>query len=311
MPVFTTDHTNITEFTEIDADRVDLVKTPANGFPFLMIKAIDEPDCGPDCDRTYHDGHRAGWAAGYDRGNADKAVARGKRDEAPDIEGAQAVLDLLGKLVASEASELAAGYSAETCDIKLLLEAISLMEWFKCNEQMAAEMDAAAVKAAGDDPAAIVAAVKRLADSFKEPTVADNATKTEAKPDEVEPDSSIVGDVTSEGDKPPADVEAAKALDAKIEDAVAKALKPIEDRAAAAEAEAEAAKAELAKVLATPLPGGPAVTAPAGARAATARNELMAKAAEFDNLADRITEQDMKTFYKAEAERVRAAAAAV
>lgn len=270
MPVAAT---QITEFIEIDADRVDLVKTPANGFPFLMIKALDD--------------------------DAVKAVARGKRDETPDIENAETVLGLLGKLVASEASELAAGYTEEICDIKLLLEAIGLMKWFKENEECAAAVDAAAMKSA--DPAAIVAAAKRLKESFEEPTVADPATKAEETPEAPTADSSIVGDLTPETPEVPVVDEAAKALATQIEDAVAKAISPLE------EANAKL-RDDLAKVLATPIPGGPAITAPPSARAESARSDLLAKAARFERMADQISEPDMKTHYRAEAAAAKAAA---
>jgi hypothetical protein len=67
-----------------------------------------------------------------------KAVAAdGLQDEAPDIEKGKQVIDLLGQLIAAEASELSAGYLDETCDIDLLVQAVGCVKWWLKGEQEA------------------------------------------------------------------------------------------------------------------------------------------------------------------------------
>ena len=74
------DEIELTELTDLEVVRQDAVKSPASGFPFLIMKSVA------------------------------KAVnASGEVNEKPDIAGANKVLGLLAQLVASEASELVAG----------------------------------------------------------------------------------------------------------------------------------------------------------------------------------------------------------
>ena len=42
-------HVDLTEIEEFEVDRVDLVKTPANGFPLLLKKGVN-PEDAPDDD---------------------------------------------------------------------------------------------------------------------------------------------------------------------------------------------------------------------------------------------------------------------
>lgn len=87
---------------------------------------------------------------------ASKAVAAdGLQDEAPDIAKGKQVIDLLGQLIAAEASELGAGYLDETCDISMLLEATSCVKWWLKGEQEA-EDEPEAPYADEDDDATIV-----------------------------------------------------------------------------------------------------------------------------------------------------------
>lgn len=72
--------------------------------------------------------------------HARKAVAAdGLQDEAPDIAKGKQVIDLLGQLIAAEASELSAGYLDETCDIDLLVQATNCVKWWLGKEQAAEE----------------------------------------------------------------------------------------------------------------------------------------------------------------------------
>lgn len=88
----------------------------------------------------------AGYAAAGDRAavlallpaDADKAVnADGMQDEAPDIAGGKQVIDLLGQLIAAEAAELSAGYLDESCDIRILLQAVEAVSCWLGKEQAA------------------------------------------------------------------------------------------------------------------------------------------------------------------------------
>jgi len=49
---------------------------PATALMQSAAKGACGANCGPDCDSPYHDGHRDGWSAGYDRATADVAKAK-------------------------------------------------------------------------------------------------------------------------------------------------------------------------------------------------------------------------------------------
>src|SRR6516225_6793532 len=99
---------DLTELIDIDPERVDLVKNPANGFPILLMKAVN---------------------------------AQGGIDEKPDIAGAQSVIQQLARLISAEADELCVGQWGELYDIQLLTEALCLMQCFMRNEQYGDEDD--------------------------------------------------------------------------------------------------------------------------------------------------------------------------
>lgn len=101
---------DITELVDIDPERVDLVKNPANGFPVLIMKAVN---------------------------------AKGEVNEKPDIAGAETILQKLAQLIIAEAEELGAGQWGEICDIELLTQAAYLMRCFRNGEEMNAEMSKA------------------------------------------------------------------------------------------------------------------------------------------------------------------------
>lgn len=308
----------LTELTDVEAERVDGVRNPANGFPILMIKALGEPE------------------------PAEKAVnAQGGIDEKPDIASAERVLVELFKLIGAEAAEGATGAFHELYDIQMLVEAVCLMRCFlQCErdgdvddgEPIAKALDyvikrkfsaqqrrelaskghaledgsypienaedlhnAATLARSGHGN---VAAAKRLiAKRAKELGVANPLANDATKEAEaVEPEVTETETPTpDEVEKETPDTEAL------IKEAVAKAVEPLEKRA-------EALEAELAKVKATPLPGGPAVTAPAGTRAESQRVELLKEAAYYDRMADLSAEQDMKVHYRAKADAAKTAA---
>lgn len=118
------DEIELTELTDLEVVRQDAVKHPASGFPVLIMKA-----------------------AKTDTAKAVNAV--GGINEKPDIAGAEHILQELGKLVISEASEFVAGCWDEAADMQMLLEAISLMKWFRECEIDGDTDDGAMMKAAG------------------------------------------------------------------------------------------------------------------------------------------------------------------
>lgn len=101
---------DLTELVEIDPKRVDRVKTPASGFPVLIMKSAAK-----DVDK------------------------KGNVNEAPDISNAEAVLRLLASLIESEAREMGAGMWDEICDIEMLTSAAYMIKCFRNREQWNAE----------------------------------------------------------------------------------------------------------------------------------------------------------------------------
>lgn len=321
----------VTRLKNIQAERVDGVDGPANGFPVLMMKAVN---------------------------------AQGGIDEKPDIAGAQGVIVDLFKLIASEAAEGATGAFSEIWDIQLLTEALCAMKCFLSMEQMGDEDDgetaykslglskaqaesfagyvlkkkhsaenrrslASEGKALPDGSypiedeedlhnAAIlarsghgdVAAAKRLiAKRAKELGVANplaaSATKELTMPEDtagqVETPEDGVSKTTETSEPTEAPVDEPE-IDSAITAAIAKAVQPIE------EANQEL-RDELAKLKATPIPGGPALTAPAGARAVAAKSEKLVKAAQYRRTAERVSDREIKKQYLAMAAALEAEAA--
>jgi len=111
---------DLTELVDIDPERVDGVRTPASGFPILLMKAVN---------------------------------ASGQVNEKPDIAAAEKILRQVGQLMQAEADELAAGNPSEICDIELLTQVYHLMSCFKRGEEYNAEDLANASPAAKETPA--------------------------------------------------------------------------------------------------------------------------------------------------------------
>lgn len=297
----------LTELVEINPTRVDLVKTPASGFPILLMKAVN---------------------------------AQGGIDEKPDIDGAEHVLQLLAKLIMSEAAEMAVGNFNEIHDIELLCECAHLMQCFKLIEMYGDEDDGDSIAKSADSPtldelegvatyllkrkissaerkrlasegkalpdgsypietaedlhnAAIlarsghgdVAAAKRLiAKRAKELGVANPLAESASKDAEVTPtDPTTVPEPTTE----PAPVE--KSLAELVADEVAKAVTPLAERNKALEA-------EMAALKATPIPGSPVVTAPVG-KAAEKDATVAKEIARFEHLAETVQDRELARYY--------------
>lgn len=300
----------LTEMTEIDADRIDGVANPANGIPILMMKSINPTP-------------------------AAKAVnAVGGIDEKPDIAGAEHVLQLLAQLIQSEAAEMAAGHFNESCDIALLNEAVSLMRCFRDMESYGDEDDGEGLgKSAGitdEDVRTFLAKRKVSAAERKRLASEGKALSDGSYPIENAEDLKNAAILARSGH---GDVAAAKRLIAKrakelgvanplasdgaqkgAEETPAATEPQVQDPAtpdgedqvqkavAAAMESHEAAikelRDELAKLKATPLPGGPAFTAPASVRSDQERDEKVQKAAHYRRLADQVNDRELRKYYE-------------
>jgi hypothetical protein len=299
----------LTELVDIDPERVDLVKNPANGFPILVMKAVN---------------------------------AQGGIDEKPDIAGAQSVIQQLARLISAEADEMAVGQWDEAYDIQLLCEAVSLMRCFVRNEQWGDEDDGEPMAKSLEDAAAYVIKRKISAAERKRLASEGNALPDGSYPVENEGDlhnAAILarsghGDVAaakrliakrakelgvsnplandmskesevSEKDNTPQTSPAPEAPEAGapveksaaelLDEAVAKAVNPLQEVIKGLEA-------EMAVLKSTPIPGGPVVTVPGAQRTTAERAHQAAEAARFRGLAKSVTDQDLVRFYETKAE---------
>lgn len=370
----------VTELDDIKPSRIDQVGNPASGIPVLFMKSLDGTEVRKDgmgcgcCDDCV-----------CDHGMAKDVNSVGGISEAADVDGAEQVLQLLARLIQSEAREMATGEWDEAYDIQLLIEAASIIRCFRDREEWAGyEDDGDGVQKAldtfakdvyedflkasrkfsaetrrslasegkaledGSYPipdadalrrAAIlarsghgnVAAAKRLiAKRAKELGVANPlAEKTEksvatqadgygpgGKYEEdktvKDPEDAPVNDGSTE---PPAGIDPNGQTvlnDDEIEEdendvtkaAITEALAPLQN-------ELNAVKEQLAKVLSMPVPGAPAISAPPAARKTREREDLLAKAAQAERMAETITEPDLRNYYRTLAEQARADAAGI
>ncbi len=349
----------ITELEKFDAERVDGVKTPANGFPILMMKALPETTTveievqgsvisDADLTRSIQDAVSKvkavrpesaddGWdwydqAADLvdkalaepdaDRGELLKAVIGGEVDETPDIDGGKQAIALIAKLIGYEAQELEAGCLAETYDIQLLSQAVDCLKcWLGMEQANQDRVDAA--KSAAEEP--VEKAEKYNADEQKQMLAEGKAMRNpNGEPsypigDEEDLDNAIhaVGRGKASGNTIRRHVmRRAKAMNmsSKIPDtwqedgSLARSSKSADTEDAGmdkehieslvsaavtkatkgAEEELKALRAELAKVKATPIPGGP-VTSIAVPPARAADDERAAKAAYYREMAKAMT----------------------
>jgi hypothetical protein len=309
----------LTELVDIDPERVDLVKNPANGFPILVMKAVN---------------------------------AQGGVDEKADIAGAESVLQQLARLIQSEAAEMAVGNWEESYDINLLSECVSIMQCFLRHEQWGDEddgepvtkdlLESAAgyvikrkVSAAerkklasegnalpdGSYPvenegdlhnAAIlarsghgdVAAAKRLiAKRAKELGVANPLANDNASKETGVPETKNNTETSPAPEAPEVEAPVEKSAAELLDEAVAKAVNPLQEVIKGLEA-------EMAVLKSTPIPGGPVVTVPGAQRTTAERAHQAAEAARFRGLAKSVTDQDLVRFYETKAEEAEKAARA-
>jgi hypothetical protein len=305
----------ITMLEDIEPERIDGVAHPASGFPILMMKAVN---------------------------------ASGGVNEKPDIAGAEGVLQDIATLIQAEAAEMAVGNWDENYDIQLLSEAACLMACFRSKEMWGDEDDgdemakdiksflakrkvstaerkrlASEGKALSDGSypieneedlknAAIlarsghgdVAGAKRLIGKRAKELGVANPLASDAKKDaevetpETETPEATEVEKTSEETDPQAEGGQEAAPES---DAVVKAVESLQG-------EIESLKGELAKMRATPIPGGPVVSVPPSMRNENTRADQLAKAAYYEGMADKVTEPGLKREYAQRAATAKAAA---
>jgi hypothetical protein len=173
-----------------------------------------------------------------------------KAAPAEDIASAQECIAAIGRLIAEEAQGLAAGNSGEAYQIRTLLDAVCALEYFCEMESYEPAPDADATK---DAPAIAL-------DAISDTTMAAEADLTKSvTPGPATLDQSTVTEM--------------------IDKAVTEAGKAAEERVKALEA-------ELAKVNARPIPGGPVLARPVQSiAAAEGRTQALAKAAQYESMA--------------------------
>lgn len=255
-----------------------------------------------------------------------KAITgRGKVDETPDIDGGKQAIALIGKLIGYEAEEIAAGHFDEICDVQMLACAAEALKCWLALEQGAdddagmlmqsaakADMSTADIndlpdsafayiepggtkdesgkttprskrhfpvhdKAHADNAAARIAQGAEFGDKAL-PKVKAAQRKFGSNSDDTSKSQIAEGGTTVDTETQETGSQIAKA----VEDAVTKATAPLKERI-------ESLGAELAKVKATPVPGGPMMTAVTPRKAADG-DQWAAKARYYREMADSVSQ---------------------
>lgn len=331
---------DLTELIDIDPTRVDLVKNPANGFPILVMKAVAAaPEggcceaCGPGCTCTHGQAAKAVNAQGGVDEKPDIAGAESilvglfKLIAAEAQEGAAGNfceiydIQMLVEAVCSmqcflwneqngdgDDGEPIAKSEAEGLVTYLLKRKISAAE----RKQLAGEGKALPdgsypVETAEDlHNAAIlarsghgdVAAAKRLiAKRAKELGVANPLANDTAKDATVADQNE---DKTPETPESQAEPKVEKSAAELVDEAVAKAVQPLEETI-------KGLRDEMAVLKSTPVPGGPAVTSTASPSDGQ-RAQQLAKAAYHDRLAGQVGDPELRRYHEEKAADLRKAA---
>lgn len=290
----------ITELEKFEPTRVDGVKTPANGFPILMMKGLAAaPVKGntPPAAAPLSGGEREN-ALALVKGVLDGSVpapvlakdAPGY-DESADIAGALEVIRQISMLVCSEATSLGQGRLEEIWDIGTLMDALCAMKYFLISERD--QNIAAAAPGAGslslDGVISYKQAAKAIADreQFDE---AYRALRKSARRLGITPqmphDWASGKNTSSKAAKSSSSTTSTTDV---IKAAVTEAL-------AASEERIKTLEADLAKVKATPIPGGPLLVTPLTQRPAA--NPAVAKAERYRAIAAQTSDPQVANAYR-------------
>lgn len=302
----------ITELEKFEPTRVDGVKTPANGFPILMMKGIAGSPPGPSAAQEKaqpavpgdqpEDEHEKALA--LVKGVLDGSVpvpvlakdAAGY-DESADIAGALEVIRQISMLVCSEATSLGQGRLEEIWDIGTLMDALCAMKYFLINERdqdngtgIASSTDVNG-SAGLDGAISYKQAAKAIADT-QQFADAYRALRKTAKRLGITPH--MPHDWASGENTSSRAAKSSTSTTDVIKAAVAEALAASQERITTLEA-------DLAKVKATPIPGGPLLVTPLTQRPAV--NPAVQKAERLRAIAEQTSDPQVATAYRALAAR--------
>jgi DNA-directed RNA polymerase subunit RPC12/RpoP len=256
-----------------------------------------------------------------------KAMVRGKVDESQDIDGGNQAIALLGKLIGYEAAELAAGNLGEVSDIGLLADAAGLLRAWVSGESAVRDgnvmpatalMQSEAVKAdlstkdLNDLPDSAFAHIEDGGTKDSEGKTTPRTLRHFAIHDKAHADNAAarIAQGAKFGDQAKAKVTAAQKkfgedtaksqiaegetsvdtvtqetggqIAKAVAEAVTKAVAPLQERI-------ESLGGELAKVKATPVPGGPMMSAAPRQKAQDGEN-WAAKAVYYRQMADSVSQ---------------------
>jgi hypothetical protein len=270
----------ITELVEFDPTRLDGVKSGATGIGFLVMKsaaAPAEPPAAEPAVEAETDARALALAA------IAKAVTDGQVDEAPDVSLGQQIMRLLAQAIQAEAAEIEAGAYDEVMDVRLLCRAADMVASWTGREQGGCGCCSICTGTGcgccgwcqGGTDGVVMDSVAREPGAGSPP--GEDDTKASSSKSTLAPEEAAVHTDPDGG-------QIATAVDA----AVAKALKPLEERNQALGAELAKAQADIAKFAAMPRPGGPvmSVTRPLTAPGA---EDHAAKAAHYERMADTVS----------------------
>lgn len=296
--------------------------------------AFGGPDGDGDGSHEHKHSHDGDADHHHQHGSGMKAVVNGKVDQKPDVALGEKILALIGQAMGNESQEVAAGHHGEAGDVHMLAQAHDIVHAW-CNGEKThpdglksaaeddmekAKLDAAARNSLPDSAFALPGrrypihdenharaalsevaqhgtpeekAKVRAAVHRKYPDIGGDDSDSKSSKSVVAEGGTTVEDVTQGND------DLAKAVEA----AVTKALE-------SHTAEIATLRDKLAKVMATPVPGGPVLSANARPQAVRAiSDEQTAKAARYEALAISVSDPDMSSGYQELARQARQEAA--
>lgn len=277
--------TTVFQIVKSDGDGDELVFEPGDG---LIEKAIQGTDVAAKADAILDQ---------LDELLPDVDLT--KYDEASDIAGAQDAITCIARLIQSEAAELAAGRQEELRDIRILVDAVSSLQYFLEREQQQAQMPDERTDDSGG----------QAADDF------DMAGAVTMKTDNTNPADDGEADATKVDKTDLEKVDIPAVVKAEIESGLAKMDLPAIVKAAVAEVTTaseerlKSLEAQVTKALALPEPGGPVQIRTAPQQAQAQAHETQAVRAQIADLlhkADAIGNSDstLAAGYRANAEKL-------
>lgn len=193
-----------------------------------------------------------------------------------------AVRDGLVACISAELQELCDG-QPELCDIEQLFSSLwTLMSWWE-DEAWQGETASPYSGDLGNEVALWLAAQPEQEKAMGDTTVTTDTDKTDA--------TKAAGTTTEPVTEPATATTGTPAVPAALTELVKAA---VAEATQASDERYKALEAELAKVKATPVPGGPVIARTGDGNQAAARIE---KAAHFRHLASTVTDRDLRTFY--------------